>query len=149
MNYLSVAKAQSIINLAAANLAADAQRNEFADTLEQIFAPLCSEERALNDALETLSHDEAVDLVALMYVGRSDLYDELIDRSQARLAFSVYRHSFAHDETSALISLFYEKDLNLVKYLSAGLQLIEEANTRALLKELIPGFSLSKQESEY
>lgn len=129
MNHLKNEKAQYIAELAEASFNFDQAKEagvayDSDDFIERILAPASKPRQALLDELDTLSQAEAVELVALMYVGRGDYIDDQNDKGQVMHAFQTQVDDFSSREAEQLTHICAEKDLVLHRYLKEGLKLL-------------------------
>lgn len=98
------------------------------DIAQQLAKPVSAERTALEHAMGHLSHAEALDLNALMYLGRDYLHStDFHDKDKIREIFDSYAIDFSSEDTEQLIGSCLEKDLALHLYLSIGLKCIVEA----------------------
>ncbi len=129
---LSQVRANQILTLADQSFAAhmaDAPEGglEYGSTeaLERMFREPAAERKALLNALDELSHPEALDLIAIMYVGRGDYIEDSHDVVQVKAAFNIQSRDFQGREVSELVSICAEKDLAFHEYLRRGLDLLK------------------------
>ncbi|MDI3274894.1 DUF3775 domain-containing protein [Pseudomonas sp. AL03] len=134
MQHLSDATVREIIILSEARLAAIPQDQTRDQILESILGDPSPEEKALRDSLNKLSHNQALNLVAMMYAGRYMLESEPYENDQdddegreeqpPREEFGdVYKdhlRNFQHHDTSTLISMCEQKTNVLHRYLKAA-----------------------------
>lgn len=122
MKHLSNDIASSIAKLAEASFRFDQASPATGEAvIEQILAPASEPRQALLDALDALSQPEAVELVALMYVGRGDLVEDRGNKLHARRAFQVHVNDFSSRNKDDLAFICAEKDSVLHEYLNNGL----------------------------
>ncbi|AHG43506.1 hypothetical protein N018_05560 [Pseudomonas syringae CC1557] len=98
------------------------------DIAQQLAKPLSAERMALEHEMEHLSRSEALDLNALMYLGRDYLHStDFQDKNEIRAIFDSYTTDFSSEDTEQLIGACLEKDLVLHQYLAIGLKCIDGA----------------------
>jgi hypothetical protein len=132
MQQLSEATIREIIDLSEARLAAIPADQTQDQVLQSILGRPRAEETALHDALDKLSHDQALQLVATMYAGQylaqnqhpQNSFDVEEDEEAPMETFDdVYKdqiRNFQHTATSTLISMCEQKSLVLHRYLRAA-----------------------------
>ncbi|MBD8571243.1 DUF3775 domain-containing protein [Pseudomonas syringae] len=98
------------------------------DIAQQLAKPVSAERMALEHAMEQLSYAEALDLNALMYLGRDYLHStDFQNKDEIRVTFESYTRDFSIEDTEQLIGACLEKDLVLHLYLDIGLKCIDGA----------------------
>lgn len=125
---LSIARANHILSLADRSFEALPDREPrvigAGELLDRMREPERPERRALLDELDTLTQREALDLVAIMYVGRGDYIEDSQDGQQVLDAFNAQLRDFAGDDVDSLIEACAGKDLAFHRYLRRGLALL-------------------------
>lgn len=126
MKSLSFEKALKLTDLAEKKNAEYRQRHpgggiiEATDLRALIFEPESPEAIAFREAVTSLSKDEAIDAVALMYVGRGDYLDGDHGADAVRKAFELHHDSFARDSHDQLTGVLMSKTAVIHNYLRAG-----------------------------
>jgi hypothetical protein len=136
MKHLSEATVREIIFLSEARLAAIPQDQTKDQILESILGNSSPEEQALRDALNKLSHAQALDLVAMMYTGRYMLenepyenneddgegMDEQFPMEKFEDVYKDHLRNFQHHDIGTLTSMCEQKTNVLHRYLEIALK---------------------------
>lgn len=135
MQHLSDATVLEIITLSEARLAAIPKDQTRDQVLESILADASPAEKALWNALDNLSHNQALSLVAMMYAGRYMVENEpyenvqdddegMVEQTPRESFWDVYNdhlRNFQHHDTATLVSMCQQKTTVLHRYLKAAL----------------------------
>ncbi|MGP5106714.1 DUF3775 domain-containing protein [Pseudomonas helleri] len=133
MQSLSFKKALELTDLAEKKNAEYRQRRpaggiiESTDLKELLFEPESAEAAEFKKAVISLSRDEAVDAVALMYVGRGDYLDGDHSAEAVRKAFDLHHDSFAQQSHEQLTSVLMSKTAVIHDYLRFGADRLKNA----------------------
>jgi hypothetical protein len=122
MKYITEAKVREIIELAEENFQSlpDSQTDE--EVLASVLSAPTPQEAALTRHLESLTREEVLELLALMYIGQFNVHGGPVDIDDAKSEFSALQRSFVNDDSSSLVYQCASKNLVLHTYLKHGLR---------------------------
>lgn len=132
MKNLSLDKAIKLAKLAHAKHAAYREKNpaggiwESSDLGRLMFEPDSAEATAFKEQVRSLTKEESVDAVALMYVGRGD-YVEDDSAKSVRAAFEMHRETFSHSAHDELTEKLLSKEAVMHRYLEDGIAKVDPA----------------------
>lgn len=159
MRHLSDSTVREIIILSEARLAAIPQNQTNEEILESILGEPSPQQKALQDSLDKLSHDQALDLVAMMYTGRTMVesepnkndpdVDEGLDGQLPKEKFGDFykdhQRNFQNNDTATLISICEEKSNALPRYLRAALEHRSQTELKSAPKQDLDKKAQKKQ----